>query len=284
MIIATVRSGRTKLQPLWVRARKLARGAVFAVDPAPRILVRRVQLRPTRGVLACIYRSDRVQTVQRLMGAARRANLTPALWSLGEPDPALAGWTIGSGPGGRQELLNRLIEAAPATDCGRGSWLVLADDDVEVSPSALSILFAAADATGLDVVQPGHDSRSWAATEHVRAQPGVLARRTGFVEIGPLVAMRESLRPALLPLDESLGMGWGQDHMWARYYSDHGIRVGIIDGVRMRHLGRAGAGYDVAAARQQLNRCLERSGYTSFRDPMVTYERWWPWQPRPWRT
>jgi hypothetical protein len=184
-------------------------------------------------------------------------------------------WTRGSGPGTRQELLNVLSAHAD------GDWLVHADDDVEIPAGAFVRLFAAADAAGLAVAQLGHAARSHAATRFVRAVPGLLARRTGFVEMGPIVAMRTTLRDVLLPMDESLVAGWGQDYLWARKYADHGIRAGIVDGVRMNHLVPPGTAYNARSAEDSLRARLARARYSSHHDPLVTYDRWWWWQPRP---
>jgi hypothetical protein len=79
---------------------------------------------------------------------------------------------------------------------------------------------------------------------------------------------------SLLPLDESLGMGWGQDYLWARALAGDGLTGGIVDAVRMRHLPQSSRTYDHAKAARHLDVCLARAGYTSYDEPMVTYATW----------
>lgn len=252
--------------------RPLVRRSFDPVDPVPRLLASRVPITSACGVMACVYRPERGAIALQLVEEALAAGLTPVLWALTAIDARLEPWTHGVGPGTRQQLLNHLSVDAS------GTWIVLADDDVVVPAGGLAQLLATADRTDLQVVQPAHSPRSYASTRFVRPCPGVLVRRTGFVELGPLVALRGGARDDLLPLDESLGMGWGQDYLWARRIADRELPVGIIDGIRMRHLSPAGTTYDLADAHANLRSCMAQSGYTSFRDPQRTFDRWWCWQ------
>ena len=237
-------------------------------DPTPRRVARRIPTHAISGVLCCVYRAAHVEHVVALAGDAEAAGLAPRLWALEAIAPALDRWTVGCGPGPRQALLNRLTPAAP------DGWVVFTDDDVVVGDGALLRLLSVASEIGLDVVQPAHAGASRASTPFVRARFGVAARRTGFVEIGPLIALGPAARSALLPLDESLGMGWGQDYLWAHAFADNGLTVGIVDAVRIRHLAPSVPTYDRAKETRHLEACLVRAGYRDFEEPLVTYSTW----------
>ena len=241
---------------------------LLRLDRTPERVQRQIAAVPTAGALCCVYRASNGDRAHTLVEDALRAGLEPRLWALDTPVSALTRWTVGTGPGLRQELLNRLVPDAS------DGWVVFADDDIVIRDGSLALLLTIATRIGLDLAQPGHDARSRASTEFVRARPRVGVRRTGFVEIGPLLALDARARDALLPLDESLGMGWGQDYLWARVVDGDGLTAGIVDAVRIRHLPQESSTYDRAEATAHLDACLARAGYRSYTDPMVTYATW----------
>jgi len=238
---------------------------VLDLDRTPARVRRRITPQPTAGVLCCVYRASNADHALALVDDARRAGLAPRLWALDARVPALAPWTVGVGPGQRQQLLNRLVPE------GADGWIVLADDDVVLDDGALALLLTIATRVGLDLAQPAHDAISRASTEFVRAKPRVGARRTGFVEIGPIVALDAKAHDALLPLEELLGMGWGQDYLWARALDGDGLIAGIVDAVRMPPLPQLAPTYDPQQETAHLDACLARAGYASPTEPMVTY-------------
>ena len=249
------------------------------LDPTPRLVARTVPPVDVRmsGAVCCVYRVRNAETVRLLAGETAAVGVQPILWALDEAHPELARWTVGVGAGSRQALLNRLLRAAP--DEG---WIVLADDDVRGRTGWVREFLVASDAAGFGIAQPAHEWRSAASTSFVFALPLAWARTTGFVEVGPFVAIAPTARHALLPLDESLGMGWGQDYLWARACREAGITMAIVDAVRMRHAGSVTA-YDRDAAYRALGDAMERSGFTTV-DAVHTVTRRWPvWRPPPWR-
>jgi hypothetical protein len=241
------------------------RRLVLDLDRTPGRVRDRITAQPMAGVLCCVYRARNAGCAEALIDGAQRAGLAARLWALDAVVPSLAPWTVGVGPGQRQQLLNRLVPD------GLDGWVVLADDDVVFDDGALALLLTIATRLGLDLAQPAHDSMSRASTEFVRAKPRVGARRTGFVEIGPIVALDAKAHDALLPLDESLGMGWGQDYLWARTFDGDGLSAGIVDAVRMRHLPQLAPTYDREQEMAHLDACLARAGYESHTEPMVTH-------------
>jgi hypothetical protein len=77
-----------------------------------------------------------------------------------------------------------------------------------------------------------------------------------------------------------LGQGWGAEAAWADVLAA-GARFGIVDAVRIRHLGRPGAQYPQEVERAQLDRLLRCHGLTSLRELQTTVATWRPWQTDP---
>ena len=67
-----------------------------------------------------------------------------------------------------------------------------------------------------------------------RRRPGSIARRTRFVEIGPVTAIHADAFATLLPFPE-LRMGWGLDAHWAALVAERGWPAGIVDLTPVRH-------------------------------------------------
>lgn len=218
----------------------------------------------------CIYRCDRAKTVASLVRGLPSA--TWLLWALDDADPALGAFTIGAGPGTRVDLLNRLI--AMLGPSGTGRYLFIIDDDVEFSPRGLKLLMKTVDKLRLDLAQPAHSPSSNVSWQFTLARGFGVARLTKFVECGPAVLFSPRGRSVLLPFPSHLRMGWGVEASWASLGEEYGLRFGIVDAVRVRHLGSvAGAyGYDAeyALSREE----LARTGLASFEELQVVRRKW----------
>ena len=146
---------------------------------------------------------------------------------------------------GKFENLNALLDDHPADGF---DWLVVLDDDVALSHGFLDRFLHAAESVGLKLAQPAHRLYSHAAWEVTRRRPGVTARETTFVEIGPLTAFHRDTFATLLPFP-ALRMGWGLDAHWAAVARAHGWPIGIVDATPVGHtLAPVGAGYGHEAA------------------------------------
>ena len=124
---------------------------------------------------------------------------------------------------GKFENLNALLDDHPADGF---DWLVVLDDDVALPHGFLDRFLHAAESAGLKLAQPAHRLYSHAAWEVTRRRPGVTARETTFVEIGPLTAFHRDTFATLLPFP-ALRMGWGLDAHWAAVARAHGWPIGI---------------------------------------------------------
>ena len=139
--------------------------------------------------------------------------------------------------GGKFENLNVLIGSR---DPGAYDWIVMIDDDVELPKGFLDDFLAGADRAGLEIAQPAHRLNSHAAWPITRRRPWSTARRTTFVEIGPVTAFRPEATTTLLPFPD-LKMGWGLDAHWAAVAQERGWAIGIVDATPVGHTLRPAA-------------------------------------------
>jgi hypothetical protein len=187
--------------------------------------------------LVCVYRHRNRDTVAGLVAEAEAARADVYLWALDEVPEDLVQYTVGTGPGERLELLNRLLEGARASGA-----VVVCDDDVSFSRGGLRRLLELTWVLGLDLAQPAHARGSHHSHRVTRVRPGALARLTRFVEVGPLVVVAPRARKRVLPFPVDYGMGWGLDVVWSDLVEE-GFRLGIVDEVRIMHHGAVGVAY-----------------------------------------
>jgi GT2 family glycosyltransferase len=141
-------------------------------------------------------------------------------------------------------------------------WLLLADDDVVLPRGFLDVFLLAAERAGLSLAQPAHAFASHAAWPVTRRRPGLMARRTRFVEIGPLTALHADAIAALLPFPE-LQMGWGLDAHWSAQAARAGLPLGIVDATPVRHVRPVAAAYPRAAALAEAEAFLSGRPYVT---------------------
>ncbi|HEX2104136.1 MAG TPA: glycosyltransferase [Solirubrobacteraceae bacterium] len=146
---------------------------------------------------------------------------------------------------GKFENLNALLAAHPP---GGFDWMIVIDDDIALPRGFLDRFLHVAETAGLRLAQPAHRLHSHAAWAITRRRPGVAARETTFVEIGPVTAFHRDTFATLLPFPE-LRMGWGLDAHWAAVAREHGWPIGIVDATPVGHtLAPVGRGYGRDAA------------------------------------
>jgi len=163
-----------------------------------------------------------------------------------------------AGERGKFENLNALLARhdLPAYD-----WLLVVDDDVALPPGFLDRFLHAAERAALRLAQPAHRLHSHAAWAVTRRRPGVTARETNFVEIGPVTAFHRDTFATLLPFP-ALRMGWGLDVHWAAVAAQHGWPIGIVDATPVGHTLRpAGDAYPREEAADEARRFLAGRPY-----------------------
>lgn len=146
-------------------------------------------------------------------------------------------------------------------------WLVLTDDDIEFSSRFLDDLIAIAAASDLGLSQPAHAYFSHTTYSITRRRYGSLARRTNFVEIGPLTLVRADLFDALIPSPPSRWC-YGIDLLWSVRARQLARRIGIIDGATVRHTRPVAASYNMDEARAEGERLIVAYGVTDNRSDL----------------
>ena len=224
---------------------------------------------PRRVLVLSVYRpgSELAQAVPRLRSDRHDVHL--AFGSTGPADSALRGDTAATEmSGGKFENLNRLLESAPPVVAH--DWVLVVDDDVGLPPRFLDRYVALCERLGLDLSQPAQSRRSHAAWRVTRRRPFSLARRTQYVEIGPVTAFAGPVAAELMPFPE-LRFGWGLDNHWGALARERGWRLGVVDSLPVRHETRAVASsYTHAEAIAEARSFLAGRSYVSTEDAQRT--------------
>ena len=210
----------------------------------------------TSAALVGVYRARNAERVRALVDPALARGWQVAWWALDDVVDDLEPLTVGSGAGPRLALLNRVLERGDVTR-----------------------LVSLAGRAGLDLAQP---ARSDAGVDHgiTAARRLSRARRTSFVEIGPLFVVGPRWRDRVIPFPEERGMGWGLELDWLQLFRE-GCELGIVDAVRVRHEGERGEEYDDVREIDRVHAELEALGYRGWSDVQVTLGTWRPWQRSP---
>jgi len=252
----------SRLRTLWWYARLV---------PPPRIADRRTKtcLLPDLDAI-CVYRARNAWKVRRMVEGLSDARW--ALWSLDEIDDSLAQFTVGCGPAPRTLLHNKLELSLPRH--GTPRWLLATDDDIEVPAGQLDLLRKVSLLCHFDLAQPAASPTSQGVHEFVRARGLTIARRTHFVESGPLLLFSPRGRQSLLPYPENAGMGWGSEARWWTLSVLHDLALGVVDCARYEHFGSPGGLYANEPEMEILLRELASAGLKGFDEIQSTVRRW----------
>jgi GT2 family glycosyltransferase len=217
--------------------------------PARLAVARAARRLPRRRVhVVGVARPANARTVARARRELARSRHAVTL-HLVEPAPGLGKWAN----------VNAALAAAPPD---RADWLLIVDDDVVLPRGFLDTFLAIAEGCGLRLAQPAHAFASHAAWDVTRRRPGVLARRTRFVEIGPVTALDAVAARVLLPFP-ALQMGWGLDAHWGAIAAEHGWAIGVVDATPVRHLRPVASDYPRDAAIAEAEAFLDGRAYVA---------------------
>jgi hypothetical protein len=224
--------------------------------------------------LVGVYRARNARLVRELNGPALARGWTVAWWALDEVVDDLAELTVGSGPGEKLPLLNEIQRRIEPPQ----GWLVVTDDDVTFDRGDVVRLVSLCRRLGLDLAQPARSDRG-GGHEITFARRLSVARRTTFVEIGPVFAIGPRWRDRIVPFPEELGMGWGVELDWLDLHKE-GCLLGIVDAVRVRHEGPLAEDYDGEWYLRRLRDDLNARGIEHWPDVQETLETVRPWRRR----
>jgi len=172
----------------------------------------------------------------------------------------------GTGLGKFQNLNRALRQVEP------GDWTLVVDDDVVLPKRFLDRFLGVCEHAGLQLAQPAQTRRSHAAWRVTRRRPLSLARRTWFVEIGPVTAFAAAAAEELFPFPD-LRYGWGLDLHWAAVAERRRWRAGIVDATPVGHTDAPpAAAYGHAEAIEEAGRFLAGREYVTSARAQQTLE------------
>jgi hypothetical protein len=222
-----------------------------------------------------VYRRRNAPHVRAVVDEALTAGWAVAWWALDEAAGELAEHTVGAGPGEKFPL-NAIVEEAELDE----GWVVVADDDVAFVRGGVSDFVGLSALAGFALAQPAHTADSTHSYEINLSRALSVARRTTFVEIGPLFTVAPQCRDRIIPFPAERGMGWGLELVW-RELLEHGCMLGVVDTVTVRHLTAIGAEYEDERMTEAVMEELGSVGASRWSDLQRTLETWRPWQRRP---
>jgi hypothetical protein len=223
--------------------------------------------------LVGVYRAGYGHYARDISRPALGSGWTVAWWALNAVADELADVTVGVGTGGKFDLLNEVVSSLE----GGFDWLVVSDDDLVFTRGDLVKLWRRCAQAGLDLAQPGREDTR-ISHDITKARPYSRARRTSFVEVGPLFVVGPRWRDRVVPFPPGMGMGWGLELDWFEL-AEEGCVLGVVDSVRMRHEGDRS--YDIRAEVERMDQRFAARGVESWAEIQVTLDTWRPWQRSP---
>ena len=240
-----------------------------------------------RALVLGVYMAGKPNTAEHIaaiLARSRDIDVTQRWVALGDEHSdgelgELTALTV-SEPTPKYSLLNRLLAEE---DLESYDFVVTTDDDVVLPDEFLDLFLGVQAGVGFDLAQPARTLNSYVDHPIVLQQRGVVARRTLFVEIGPVVSFGRPVYDLVFPFDESNPMGWGFENVWSSLLREDGRSEGIVDAVPMDHSIREPvAHYEWADAVADRERYLAnnptfrpRNASGSSRSSVWTDDRWY---------
>jgi hypothetical protein len=224
--------------------------------------------RGSRVLAVGVYLADREHRAPAISGELARSErwTVDQRWAaLGRaaPPAELAAVTVErvQRPTPKFVLVNRLLAAC---DLDRYTHLLVCDDDVTLPDCFVDRYLEEVERHDLALAQPARSHESWIDHPIVEQLDGLRARRTRFVEIGPVFSIARQAFHTLLPFDEASPMGWGYDFVWPVIVERAGLRMGIVDATPVAHdLRPPVAFYSEDAATAAMDRYLAEHPHLS---------------------
>ena len=237
-----------------------------------------LQKQTARRILVVgIYLADKENLVSRItqeLALSRDWNVEQRWISLGksQPDSNMAPFTVQITDTFSPKflLLNQLLEKIDLCDF---EYVIVSDDDIELPPGFVDLYLALVSRYDLALAQPARTHDSYIDHCFVEQLDGIDARRTRFVEIGPLFSLHRKAFDCFLPFDEASPMGWGNDFVWPVLAKKHGLRMGIVDAVPVAHNFRKPVTYyDHGASAKHMSKYLAERPHLSKKDAFFILE------------
>jgi hypothetical protein len=165
-------------------------------------------------------------------------------------------------------LLNGLVAGVDSFD-----YLFVLDDDVGLPLRFLDAYLAYVARFRFALAQPALTLDSNISHPITAQMPGLAARLTRFVEIGPVFSIHRSAFDCLLPFDHHSPMGWGLDFVWPSLIEEKGLRMGIVDATPVAHtLRKTLAYYDQNVVEGEMMELLRTSPHLTYSQACTVIE------------
>jgi hypothetical protein len=171
-------------------------------------------------------------------------------------------------PMGSLGKFDNINKALIGKSLSRFDWLLIVDEDIAVPRGLLDILIGEALQRGFKVAQPAHRFLSYATFDVTQRKWAAVARRTRFVECGPVSLFHRDTFAELIPFPSSR-WGWGLDIYWAEVARRNGWPIGVIDAAPIRHLRPVAGSYDPKEATEEAIRFLTTFGIAPRREDLL---------------
>lgn len=167
-------------------------------------------------------------------------------------------------------FLNKLLSKE---DVNSYDYIIICDDDILLPQNFLESYLDLVIKHDLALAQPARTHKSYIDHHFVEQLDGLSARRTRFVEIGPLFSVRKDIFSVIFPFDESTYMGWGYDFVWPCVIEKMGLRMGIIDAVPVDHsLRKPVKNYNYDEAKHSMEKYLSQNQHVKLDEAFTVLE------------
>jgi GT2 family glycosyltransferase len=130
------------------------------------------------------------------------------------------------------KIINNIINQE---NLDKYEYVLITDDDVIMPIDFLDQYLGLQSEVGFALAQPARTNNSYIDHPIVGQHPGLRARQTRFVEIGPVVSFHKSIYNKIFPFDLTSPMGWGYENVWAYELERYNMTMGIIDNTPVDH-------------------------------------------------
>lgn len=159
-------------------------------------------------------------------------------------------------------MINKLIQEEQLKNY---DFFIISDDDISLPPGFLDEYLNMKTKYDFALAQPARTHNSYIDHLIVERLDGLQARRTRFIEIGPVVSFSRDALTLFFPFDVSVTpMGWGYDFAWPYVLEQNNLRSGIIDATPVEHSMRKTVSYyNYEEAKKQMEDYLSRTPHFS---------------------
>src|SRR5688500_9972122 len=192
-----------------------------------------------RVLVAGIYLADKenlAPQIVRELGDSNDWKVEQRWISLGksQPNAGMAPFTVQvtDTPSPKFLLLNQLLKSVDLLDF---EYVIISDDDIVLPAGFVDSYLARVSRHNFALAQPARTHDSYIDHRFVEQLDGIDARRTRFVEIGPLFSLHRAAYDYFLPFDEASPMSWGNDFVWPVLAEKHNLKMGIVDAAPVAH-------------------------------------------------